>query len=728
MAGISALASGIGVVLVARRRHRSGAAGERVRALIGVAFIMWGVGQLLLAAQIAATGERAFGPGDVLSALAGPVGVVALLTLPRRSRFSRPGLLISLDALMLASLTTLVLWWSHLGPLTADTHAPASTAVPGVTATFVDVLIVAYALLMWGREKRAGLLVLSGGCALQAIADVMSLADVIAREPVPWQSGAIWCVAWPLMGLGVARLWTEGLTPDPDGVSEELGQSRMTTITTVITVLVLALAVEIQGVPHPSGTSTVLFWVVVTLLVLRELLANRVRARLVRRLGTEALRDALTGLPNRRGLVSHLRLLEEDRPFVLLTVGLDGFKEVNGLFGHQAGDGLLVGAAELLLEQTPPDGVVARIGGDEFGVLVPGDVVDGQRLAARLAAVIRTSSRTRRDGLSLSASIGVGRVAPEAGAPEAADLTPEERPDRLVALVESATALRAAKALGRDRIAVYPGAVEQACQRRFVVERRLREALDQGLLVMHAQPLVDLRTGLVRGFESLARWTDDLLGPVSPAEFVPVAEQTGLVTALGDFALRSTLESACALGLGGRDVEVAVNVSPLQLRLPGFAARVIDLVEETGLSVRQLTLEITEAILVSEDDSASDALAELADAGIRLAIDDFGTGYSALGYLRRLPIDVLKIDRSWVVDTVTDARTRSVVSGVIDLAHQLNTTVVMEGIEDAATAEVCRALGADRGQGWLFGRPAPWTEAVRTLPDLGGARAPAVHE
>lgn len=743
--GTSALLPGAGVLALSWRRQRAGHSGEISRALLGVAGVMWGVSQLMLAVNTALFGGWGFGAAAMLSAVAGPVAALGLLLMPRRSRTAWPALRISLDATLLASVVTLALWWGLLHPAAVAVGAPSSSdAVVATLAAFFDVFTAAFALLVWGRENRPGAFALFVGCVLQAVADVMSLPTVIGHEPGPWQSAVILCVAWPVAGIGAVRMRTARLHPDPENVLEDLGESRMAAFTTAAAVAVLTGVLSLLPGSPWSGIGGVLLVGVLVMLVVREALGGRVRARLVRQLGTEALHDVLTGLPNRRALTARIRALDLDRPWVLLTLDLDDFKEVNGLLGHQAGDELLTAVAALLREHGPQGGTVARIGGDEFAVLAPCDADEGQRLARHLVSAIRTSPLVRRDGVTLSASIGVGRVLPEdpddqdcASRPTPSAGTArgtsqhhlpallDPRHDRLVALVESAAALRAAKALGRGKIAAYPGAVEHACQRRLVVEWRLREALEQGRLAMYAQPLVDLGTGRTCGFESLARWTDEVLGPVSPSEFVPVAEQTGLVTVLGDFALRSTLEEARARGVLGRDVEVGVNVSPIQLRLPDFAARVADLVEEIGLAPGQLMLEVTEAILVDEDDPAAGTLAELADAGIQLAIDDFGTGYSALGYLRRLPVDVLKIDRSWVVAAVTDGRTRSIVSGVVDLAHQLGATVVMEGIEDVETADMCRDLGADQGQGWLFGRPKPWRVAVGELEQFEQEQQPS---
>jgi EAL domain-containing protein (putative c-di-GMP-specific phosphodiesterase class I) len=277
-----------------------------------------------------------------------------------------------------------------------------------------------------------------------------------------------------------------------------------------------------------------------------------------------------------------------------------------------------------------------------------------------------------------------------------------------VVLVEAAAALRAAKAGGRNRVEVYPGRVARERERRLVVESRLREALAAGLITTVGQPVVDLRTGAAVAYEALARWEDAQLGPVPPEEFVAVAEETGLVAELGRQVLRSAVEGFAGSGLVGSGVLLAVNVSPVELRLPYHADAVAAILQSAGFPPWDLVVEVTEAVVIRAGDPAVRALAELSDLGVRVAIDDFGTGYSALGYLRRLPVQVLKVDRSLLAEALLSERTRQILAGVVDLAHRLRLPVVVEGIEDESGARLARELGADRGQGFWLGPPAPW--------------------
>jgi len=728
-AGVIALCSGIAVIVVAcRRGAQQGAQQERPRALLGLAVAVWGAGQSLLSLQIASDGRRMIGAGDAVSTLSVPVLVLAMLTLPRRSRSATPALRVALDALLVTSTSTTVIWWWLLQPALPDPAHPGGSAVPVVLAAALDLGCAAMAAMVWARDGREGGAAVTIGLVLQAVADVTSLVDIAAGRALPWEPGAIWCVGMPILAVGLARYAVAPTTDGSENLLEELGESRSAMIASVWGLLVLSVALVVP-VPHRwTAVGLVPFGLSVVLWGVREAVSGHVRNRMTRWLAAEALRDVLTGLPNRSALTARIRALDLSRPWVLLSIDLDGFKDVNEELGPQAGDDLIVLVGRALLAEARPPCLVARTDGDEFGILVPGTVDDGEELAERLLDAVHRAVHAGGAGVPLALSIGIGRVTAEAtdadhaadrAADRAADAAegplgeaaPGEHSGRLDALLEAQAALQAAKASGRDRVARYPGDVEVARRRRLDLERRLRAALAAGSLDMHAQPLVDLRSGRVVGFESLARWTDAVLGPVSPAEFVPVAEQTGLVTALGEFALRNSLLQARTGGIVGTECEIGINVSPLQLRQPSFVSLVVDVVAELRMSPAQLLLEVTEAILVAEDDPAAGALARLAEAGVQLAIDDFGTGYSALGYLRRLPVDVLKIDRSWVVAAVTEPRTRDVVGGVVSLAHTLGATVVVEGVEDVETARVCADLGADVGQGWLFGRPVPWPVA-----------------
>jgi diguanylate cyclase len=422
---------------------------------------------------------------------------------------------------------------------------------------------------------------------------------------------------------------------------------------------------------------------------------------------TSSLRDPLTGLPNRQALTD--RIVELDPRAgsrVVLTLDLNGFRQVNDVLGPEAGDRLLVSVAATLREHSPAEALIARIGGDEFAVLCPGDLARGRALAGRLrSAVVRVLDRAA-PGIWVSASVGVGQLPDQ---PSGAAPDPRHR---LGGLVESAAALRVAKEAGPgcEAVQVYAGEMARARERRLRVEHRLRPAIAEGAIVTHGQPIVDLATGRLTGFEALARWDDEELGPVTPDEFIAVAEQTGLVVALGEHLLDHALAGAVEAGVFAAGLTLSVNASPIQLRVPGFAATVADRVARLGIPAGRLVVEITEAVGLTGTDAALHTLADLHAAGVGLAIDDFGSGYSALGYLHRLPVQVVKIDKSLTVGLPGEPRTVAVVDGVVRMAHRMGVSVVMEGVEDEPGAGGCRAVGADRGQGNHFGRPAPWAE------------------
>ena len=309
---------------------------------------------------------------------------------------------------------------------------------------------------------------------------------------------------------------------------------------------------------------------------------------------------------------------------------------------------------------------------------------------------------------------------------DAKDRTPDRSPlgrttstargDGLGVLVESSAALKAAKLSGRDRIEYYDGTVAEAHRRSLLVERRLHLAVAEGQIGVHYQPLVDLATGRVTGVEALARWTDPLLGRVGPDEFIPLAEQSGLIRALGSAVLRRAVDDIVSSDRLA-DLTLAVNASAVQVRHAHFAHEVLDVLDRVGMSPGRLAIEVTESVFVDADDPALVQLTRLREQGVHVAIDDFGSGFSALAYLARLPASVLKIDQA-LTGQVGDERSFAVMQAVVSLAHTMPMAVVVEGIETAEVEDRVRSTGAAYGQGWLYAPAVPVDALALTVADV----------
>lgn len=430
------------------------------------------------------------------------------------------------------------------------------------------------------------------------------------------------------------------------------------------------------------------------------------RARLRAALAfTEAVArtDALTDLPNRRRLYEDLRtaLAKPDRSggeVALLLCDLDRFKLINDVHGHPAGDHLLQLVAARLRSLIRPGDLIARLGGDEFALVVPLDAAaqpgpsgeTAANLARRIIMVLKQPFKLP-DGaiVQIGVSIGIAIARPEDGSADA--------------LVRRAdVALYRAKSDGRSRFHFFDSGLDAHIQQRASFEGDLRQAIASDLLVPHFQPLVDMATERLIGFEMLARWPHPTRGMVPPGEFIPIAEDIGLIGPMTECLLRRACRIAATWPPG---LLLACNVSPLQLRDRGLPAMVQSILDETGLPAHRLELEITESALVGDIDLARDLLGELKALGVRLALDDFGTGYSSLRHLQMLPFDKLKIDASFVRAMDSDIESRKIVAAVVGLGQSLGLVTVAEGVEEAGTAALLRDLGCDIGQGWLFGRP-----------------------
>ena len=643
--------------------------------------------------------------GDVPAALQA-FAVVGGLALLSRHRTTARAVRLLVDSLLTSAAATLALWVTVIGPRAAG----GVRDVVAVALCFVFVLQVVAVVHVVVRDRTphwplaAGTIVGVGG------ADVLVVLAGLGPGPravgVP---AAVLSCAGAL--LSAVTAYGARTRPPQARAVDDAGEARASSASVLLVVACLAVTVLARpggpGLP-PGRAGAALGLAVVAAFAARDLLLARARGRLTTLLRRQAAVDPLTGLANRRGLTDTLeRLAGDRRPWVVLALDLDGFKAVNDLHGHHAGDAVLVDVGAVLRAHCPPGGLAARTGGDEFALVFPGDLGDGERLAGRIVAAVRGTAGSG-PGAPLTTSVGVGQVAP-AGSPD--------RVDPLVAFVEAGAALRSAKAAGRDTVRVYTGTVAREHARRLLVESRLRAAVGSGALHSVAQPIVDLRTRRLVAVEALARWDDPVLGPVPPSEFVPAAEAAGLVGAVGA-AVRAHAVAGYRACLTGSGVRLAVNVSPLELGAPGVLDELSALRERAGLAAGDLVVEVTEAVLIARGDPALRTLAALDDLGVGVSIDDFGSGYSALGYLRRLPVSAVKIDRELLGEALTSVRTRHIVAGVADLAARLGLPVTVEGIEDADGARLAVELGAVLGQGYWFSRPVPW-------PELAGAASPA---
>jgi diguanylate cyclase (GGDEF)-like protein len=414
----------------------------------------------------------------------------------------------------------------------------------------------------------------------------------------------------------------------------------------------------------------------------------------------QELRDPLTGLANRTRLVEHAETLlaRDGGPVGVLLLDVDDFRDVNDARGHAAGDRLLVALGGRLAGCVRAGDRVGRLGGDEFAVVVDGgpDVVAavGERLLRALADPVVV------DGRPLAVHVSIG-------AADTATATAGER--SAVTLLRNADlAMYMAKALGKNRLVHYADGMAQAARDKAELLEDLARATTAGQLEVYYQPTIDLASGSVSGFEALLRWHHPSRGLVPPGEFVPLAEEGGHIVEIGRWVLaEATRQAADWSAQAGRPIGIAVNLSPRQLADDDVVTAVRAALDGSGLPARQLTLEVTEGVLVRDVDQVVRQLLALRALGVRIAIDDFGTGYSSLSYLRRLPADIVKIDRSFVQDLGTGGTTTTLVASIIELARSLHLDVVAEGVETDQQQCVLQELACSHAQGYLFGRPAP---------------------
>ena len=425
--------------------------------------------------------------------------------------------------------------------------------------------------------------------------------------------------------------------------------------------------------------------------------------RTERQLQHDALHDTLTGLPNRalfidrveRSMMNFRR--DPTRGCAVLFLDIDGFKLVNDTFSHTVGDWLLIALAARIVSEIEPEDTVARMAGDEFTILLDGISAEGLEaraieVAARISEILRGPFNIDGHRLFVTASIGIGIPSPDISASD---------------LIRNADiAMYEAKNRDRGGCTVYDDSMHRRISDRLSRQNDLREVVERGLLEVYYQPVVDLASGRIHGFEALARWPAGW-PELSPSEFIPIAEDTGLITALGLHVLRTALGTLAAWRtsrLVAPDVRMSVNVSGRQLDDPRFPEDVIDVIAATGLPGSVVRLEITEGTLMREPERIARIVSEVCSTGVGLELDDFGTGYSSLASLHQFPVNALKIDQSFV-SALTAEEGEVIVRSTIALAHSLGLEVIAEGIELDGQLQRLRSLGCEHGQGFLFSPP-----------------------
>jgi diguanylate cyclase (GGDEF)-like protein len=637
-----------------------------------------------------------------------------------RSRRARHELDALLDA-GLAALAAMTLAWVYLiNPAMAVQHVPLHVRLLLACYPPLSVFLVAVAVrmaFMQGadcplsfRSVFAGLCCMLAGDVTYMLVDARLMELPTQFVDVPY--------ALAYLSVAVAVLHPSARVPVASAPTEE-SYSQRGRLTLVAVALCVPAVLIVTRPQIGDGDRVALVAIVLALTstaAFRMSLSLRAHAQSQERLTHQATHDPLTGLPNRMLMHRHLdRLLagQDDRPVGLLFLDIDRFKLINDTLGHGTGDELLIATAHRLQANLRPTDMVGRIGGDEFVVMVSDarDAAHVLEVAERIRLGFRSPFRFDAREIPITASIGVAlQVASERGA------TAE------TLFRDADTAMYQAKNDGGDKVELFDVAVRERLTERVELEQDLRHALERDELAVHYQPVVQVHDGRVLGMEALLRWTHPTRGNVRPDIFIPVAEDSGLIVEIGAWVIDQACAQIAELRRTmphGEALTVSVNLSARQLRDSSLLGHVAVAMFRHDLPASALCLELTESMLMEDVDRIAALLEQLRELGVRLSIDDFGTGYSSLAYLKRLPIDEVKIDRSFIIDIASNGADTSLVAAVVAIATSLGISTVAEGIEEQEQADLVYELGCLKAQGFMYSRPVPSADLPATIERLG---------
>ena len=647
-----------------------------------------------------------------LAAAGGTAGIALLIRLVRRRRNVGRETVVG-DAVIVGLGSWLIGWVAFVKPTLEATSEPVLSSILGsLTHPIASVLLFVAAVALVADTSRSAASYAMAGAALAIVASHFAVALVDAGHvggSGRTLTAALLAAAAMLLGGGLLL----SARPDYDHptVSDAhrlLTQLIITTSSLVFPVIVLAASGPDDASDRVVRSIAALVLAgAVTMRIVVSVRANSdAQAELLRRAQT----DPLTGLPNRMLMLEQISSYvhenwRPDREPTLYFVDLDRFKNINDSLGHSAGDEVLRIVAERLVNAAPPEAMVARLSGDEYVVLDPTtkSLASASALAERLLAVFREPIALNQGDVFVTASIGVSSIDSMAAKPE--DV-----------LRHADTAMYRAKDSGRNCMAFYDESMHERIAHRLAVETALYRALDRHELRLFHQPILDLETGEVVGFEALMRWQQSDGTIVSPAEFIPIAEETGTIVPIGAWAL---LESLTQLrhwiddGVCSPTATMSVNVSPRQLADPSLPSIVSEALARSGVDASLLWVEITESVMISEPELALSSLQKLKALGVRIALDDFGTGYSSLSLLQRFPLQRIKIDRAFVQGVADNPSDRALVRTIVAMSVSLGLDMVAEGVETLHQMQVLHDLGCKKAQGYLISHPVP-ADAMRS--------------